>query len=270
MIIDDIKISQAIIENYFQKLLLALELDVALVGAGPSNLLCGTILGESGVKSAIFESKLSPGGGMWGGGMMFNDIVVQESALHLLDKMDIRYKPHSQGYYVADSVESTSTLISKCVKAGTIIFNLVKVVDVMFNESSELDKNARHSKRINGLVLNWSPVEAISLHVDPLTIRSKFVVDGTGHPAEVCSLITRKLGEELDTKTGQVVGEMSMCADKGEELTVSNSVEIFPGLYVTGMAANASKGAPRMGPIFGGMLLSGEKVARELISRLNE
>lgn len=270
MNIDDIKISRAIIENYFQKLIGALEIDVALVGAGPSNLMCGIILGESGVRTAIFESKLSPGGGMWGGGMMFNDIVVQESALHLLDKINIRYKSHSEGYYVADSVESTSTLISRCVKAGTPIFNLVKVVDVMFSENSKLDKNARHSKRVNGLVLNWSPVEAMSLHVDPLTIRSRFVVDGTGHPAEVCSLITRKLGEELDTKTGQVVGEMSMCADKGEELTILNSVEIFPGLYVVGMAANASKGAPRMGPIFGGMLLSGEKIAHELIGRLKE
>jgi thiamine thiazole synthase len=34
------------------------------------------------------------------------------------------------------------------------------------------------------------------------------------------------------------------------------------------MAANATFGGPRMGPIFGGMLLSGEKVAQELIQRL--
>ncbi len=33
------------------------------------------------------------------------------------------------------------------------------------------------------------------------------------------------------------------------------------------MAANAVMGAPRMGPIFGGMLLSGEKVAREILDK---
>lgn len=268
MTIDDIKISRAIVERYFKKFLQVLTLDVALVGAGPSNLVCGILLGESGIKSAIFESKLSPGGGMWGGGMMFNEIVVPQKALPVLHKMDIRYAMHEKGYYVADSVEATSTLISKCVKSGTKIFNLVKVVDVTFGDAGKSEKGAGIQKKVNGLVLNWSPVETLSLHVDPLSIRSKFVVDGTGHPAEVCSVITRKMGEKLDTRTGEVIGEMSMCADKGEELTVENSVEVYPGLYVAGMAANAAKGSPRMGPIFGGMLLSGEKVAGEIINRL--
>jgi thiamine thiazole synthase len=35
------------------------------------------------------------------------------------------------------------------------------------------------------------------------------------------------------------------------------------------MAANAVCGGYRMGPVFGGMLLSGRKVARELIGRLS-
>ena len=136
----------------------------------------------------------------------------------------------------------------------------------MFSEKTgEMGKS---STRINGLVLNWSPVDKLSLHVDPLTIRSEFVVDGTGHPAEVCSIVCRKLGGELNTETGKVMGEMSMCAEKGEELTISNSMEIYPGLFVTGMAANASKGSPRMGPIFGGMLKSGKKVAEMIIEKL--
>ena len=39
MKLDDIEISRAIIENFYKKLLDSLELDVALVGAGPSNLI---------------------------------------------------------------------------------------------------------------------------------------------------------------------------------------------------------------------------------------
>jgi ribulose 1,5-bisphosphate synthetase/thiazole synthase len=33
------------------------------------------------------------------------------------------------------------------------------------------------------------------------------------------------------------------------------------------MAANASFGGPRMGPIFGGMLISGKKVAETIIGK---
>ena len=261
MKIDDTKISEAIIKRYYKKFLGSLEVGVALVGGGPSNLVCGTILGENGIKAAVFETKLAPGGGMWGGGMMFNEIVVQKTALGLLEKMGINYREHATGYYTADSVEAASTLISKCVKSGTEIFNLMKVVDVMFRR----EKNVRV---VNGVVLQWSPVELANLHVDPLTVRANYVVDG--HPTEVCSIITKKMDAKLDTKTGKVIGEMPMMAARGEELTLDNTGEIYPGLFVTGMAANAAKGAPRMGPIFGGMLLSGEKVAKELIKRIKK
>lgn len=261
MLLDDIKITKAIVSRFFNKFLDCLELDVALVGAGPSNLVCGSFLGENGIKAAIFESKLSPGGGMWGGGMMFNEIVVQDSALHLLDKFNIRYKKSQDGYYTSDSIESTSCLISSCIKAGTKIFNLINVEDVSFREEENI-------KKINGLVLNWSPVSNLKLHVDPLTIRSKFVVDGTGHPSEVCTMVSKKMDVKLNTRTGKVIGEMPMWADRGEDMTIKNSIEIFPGLFVAGMAANASNGSPRMGPVFGGMFLSGEKIAKQLIKRL--
>jgi thiamine thiazole synthase len=263
MKIDDIQITKIIVDTYYKKLLDALEVDVALVGGGPANLVAGILLGQKGVKTVLFESKLAPGGGMWGGGMMFNEIVVQKSALGILEKMNINYKEYSDGYYSADSVEAVSTLISKCVKSGTKIFNLIKVVDVMFR--AENKKN-----RINGLVLQWSPVEHLGIHVDPLTIRAKYIVDGTGHPSEVCSIISRKIDAKLNTKTGKVIGEMSMWAEKGEELTIENTSEIYPGLYVVGMAANATKGAPRMGPVFGGMLLSGEKIANEIIKEIKK
>jgi thiamine thiazole synthase len=59
-----------------------------------------------------------------------------------------------------------------------------------------------------------------------------------------------------------------MWADRAETLTMENTKEIFPGVYVAGMAANAVFGGPRMGPIFGGMLMSGKKVAELIINRL--
>ncbi|MCK4520079.1 MAG: ribose 1,5-bisphosphate isomerase, partial [Candidatus Omnitrophica bacterium] len=49
---------------------------------------------------------------------------------------------------------------------------------------------------------------------------------------------------------------------------VSNTKEVCPGLYVCGMAANAVFGASRMGPIFGGMLLSGKRCAEVVKKKL--
>ena len=44
--------------------------------------------------------------------------------------------------------------------------------------------------------------------------------------------------------------------------------EVFPGLYVTGMSVCAVFNLPRMGPIFGGMLKSGKKVAELIIDAI--
>ena len=59
-----------------------------------------------------------------------------------------------------------------------------------------------------------------------------------------------------------------MWAEVGEKALMDNTKEVYPGLYVAGMAANAVYRSPRMGPIFGGMLLSGEKIAQILIEKL--
>jgi len=43
---------------------------------------------------------------------------------------------------------------------------------------------------------------------------------------------------------------------------------VFPGLVVAGMAANAVAGESRMGPVFGGKLLSGEHAAKLVLKNL--
>ncbi|GAH69977.1 unnamed protein product, partial [marine sediment metagenome] len=50
-----------------------------------------------------------------------------------------------------------------------------------------------------------------------------------------------------------------MWAEVAEKKIVENTKEVYPGLIVAGMAANAVCGTHRMGPIFGGMLLSGKR-----------
>jgi thiamine thiazole synthase len=258
MKLDDIKISRAIIESYKDKLVKALDVDVAIVGAGPAGMTCAYYLAKQNKKVVIFERKLSVGGGMWGGGIMFNEIVIQEKAKEIMDEFGIKMRLYEKGYYMADSIESVSTICSKTVKAGVKIFNLLSAEDVMIRKA-----------RICGLVLNWTAVEIANLHVDPITMRARFIIDATGHAAEVVHIAERKSGLKLKTKTGKIMGEQSMWAEVAEDTIVRNSKEVCPGLYVCGMCANAVFGGPRMGPIFGGMLLSGKKVSQDLLRRLN-
>jgi sulfide-dependent adenosine diphosphate thiazole synthase len=255
--LNEVTISRAIIDSYFRKLSSCLELDAAIVGGGPSGIVAGYYLAKAGYRVALFEKKLSIGGGMWGGGMMFNEIVVQEEGREILDELGIPAQPCGPGNYTVDSIDAVSTITHKAIRAGLRIFNLITIEDVVFKEN-----------RVSGLVINWAPVEMTGLHVDPLTLHAKYVLDGTGHPANVTAALVRKMGVELDTLTRGIVGEKSMDAERGERDTVENTREVYPGLFVSGMAANQVCGGYRMGPVFGGMLLSGRKAAEGISSGL--
>lgn len=255
MPLDDIKISRVIIEDFLKTFIDYCEVDAAIVGAGPAGLIASKRLAEAGAKVAVFERKLSIGGGMWGGGMMFPRIVLQREALSLLGEFDITYwEGGERGYYVANSIEAVTKLAARAVSVGAQIFNLMSVEDVLI----------KAGERVEGLVINWTAVEAAALHVDPLTIKAKLVIDCTGHPAEVCRIVERKVPEaEL-----KVFGERSMWAERGEKILLETTKEVYPGLLVAGMAANAVAGGPRMGPIFGGMLLSGARAAEVALTKI--
>ena len=245
--IDEVEITKAIAEKYFEKFLSGLRCDVAVVGGGPSGLVAASILGMNGFNVSLFEKKLSLGGGIWGGGMMFNKVVVQKEATTVLDEFNVSYEEYD-GYFVADAVEMAGSLIYNASRDARI-FNLTSVEDVMI-------KNGR----MTGLVINWSAVEIAGLHIDPLTIECKAVIDATGHDAAVCSITSKKTGKFV------MKGEKYMDAEEGEKGVIEKASEVFPGLYVTGMSVAAVYGLPRMGPIFGGMLLSGKRVA-ELVEK---
>ena len=251
------QVSKGIINTYFEKLQSNLDLDVAIVGGGPSGIVAAYYMAKAGLKVALFDRKLSPGGGMWGGAMMFNQVVIQKEAMDIIKDFDINSTSFDDNLFTIDSVESTSSLLYHAVHAGATIFNCYSVEDVVFKNNV-----------VSGIVVNWTPVLREKLHVDPLNIMAKCVIDGTGHDSEICKTVARKNGIRLDTETGDVIGERSLDVIAGEEEVVKGTKEIYPGLYVCGMAASAVSGTPRMGPIFGGMLMSGKKVAEMIIKRI--
>ena len=249
MKIADVAISRAILQDYSARFEGALESDVLIAGGGPSGLVAATRLAAEGLRVVLLEKRLAPGGGIWGGGALMNTVVAQPEAEHLLSEFGVRYEVNKAGLLVAQSVELASALILAAVRSGVVLLNAVTVEDVCVSE-----------EQVTGLVVNFTPVSATGMHVAPLGFSSRAVLDATGHDAAVATLLQNH-NFQLRTPSGRLEGEGPMWAQKGEEAAVTFTREIFPGAYVSGVAACAVFGGPRVGPIFGGVLLSGEKAA---------
>lgn len=240
-------ISRAIIEDYTKQLTEYLENDVVIVGAGPAGLTAGYYLGKAGVKTCIIERKLSTGGGIWGGAAGYNSIIVEDP--EILNELQITNRKEGN-LYIADAVEFATGLAYRARQAGTKIFNLLEAEDIVVKNN-----------KASGAVLNATGIRLARMHVDPFCVSSKVLVDATGHPAEVVNMLTRRDPQALANN----IGEGFMDVDTAERGVVEKTGEIYDGLFVTGMSVCATYGLPRMGPIFGGMLKSGKKLA-ELIN----
>ena len=258
--IQETTISSLIVKRFARDFTDCLALDVAVVGAGPSGITAARLLAREGFKVAVFERNLHVGGGMWGGGMLFPRIVIQKEACSLLEEVGVSLEAAGDGLYVADAVETVSRCTAAAIEAGVRVWVGIGVEDVVIREDEQ----------VCGVVVNWGAVERAGLHVDPLAITARMVLDATGHPAEVCRGIVDKIpGARLDCPGGCVTGERPMHAAAGEGALVENTKEVYPGLVACGMAANAVYGSPRMGAIFGGMFLSAQRAAQLISARLN-
>jgi thiamine thiazole synthase len=242
-------IGRAIIRAALRDLEELSEVDVAIVGAGPSGLTAAYYLAKEKFKVVVFERRFSFGGGIGPGGNMLPRIAFQEEALPILEELGVRYEWTEFGVYVVDPSVLIAKLASKAIDAGAKILLGAHVDDVIYR----LDP-----PRVTGVLWIWTPIQMSGMHVDPLYTEAKAVVDATGHDAEVVSVAARKVPE-----LGIVIqGERSGYSELSEKLVVEHAGRVAPGLYVTGIASCTVYGLPRMGPIFGGMLLSGRRVAQ--------
>ncbi|MFP3347565.1 MAG: sulfide-dependent adenosine diphosphate thiazole synthase [Sulfolobaceae archaeon] len=253
--VEESKISRYIIEYTMKDWLDLIENDVVIVGAGPSGMAAAYYLAKTGLKTVVFERRLSFGGGIGGGAMLFHKIVIESPADEILREMGIKLIKVEEGVYIVDTAEFMAKLAASTISAGAKIIHGITVDDVIFRENP---------LRVAGVAVEWTATQMAGLHVDPIFISAKAVVDATGHDAEVISVASRKIPELGIT----IPGEKSAYSEVAEKLTVENTGMVAPGLYATGMAVTEVKGLPRMGPIFGAMVLSGKKVAEDIIRDL--
>lgn len=246
-------VTKAIVSEFAEEFIDYIESEVIIIGAGPSGLIAAKRLAEKGVKTLIIESNNYLGGGFWIGGYLMNKLTVREPGERILDEIGVPYQKFKEGLFVADGPHACSKLIASAMDAGAKVINMTKFDDVVIRDG-----------KVAGVVINWTPVSALPRAitcVDPVAIESKMVIDATGHDA----VVVKSLEERgvVNTK-----GFQGMWVEKSEDVIVENTKEVYPGLLVTGMAVATTYGSPRMGPTFGGMLLSGERVAEVAIRKL--
>jgi thiamine thiazole synthase len=242
------QVTKAIVENFSKQFLEYTESDVIIIGAGPSGLMAARDLGNKGVKTLIVERNNYLGGGFWIGGYLMNKVTVRAPAQEILTELGIPHDKVSPGLYVADGPHACSRLIAAACDAGAKTLNMTKFDDLVLYEEN----------RVGGVVVNWTPVSALPREitcVDPIALEGKVIIDGTGHDAWV----VRSLEDRGLIKTR---GCNPMWVEKSEEMVVEYTSEVHPGLVCIGMAVATTFGLPRMGPTFGGMLLSGKKGAK--------
>ena len=248
------EVTRAIVGEFAKQFEEYVESDCIIIGAGPSGLTAGRKLAAAGKKVLIIERNNYLGGGFWIGGFLMNKVTIRRPADRILDELGIPYKEISPGLLVADGPHACSKLIAAACDAGVKFSNMTMFDDVVLREDG----------RVAGVVINWTPISALPREitcVDPVAIESKIVLDATGHDACVVS----KLEERGQIKTK---GFGAMWVERSEDLVVEHTGEVHPGLVVSGMAVSTVYGLPRMGPTFGGMLLSGEVAADVILEKL--
>ncbi len=246
-------ITRALTRAFLQDLQDHADSDFIVVGGGPSGLRAAIETARAGLRTLIVERNNYLGGGFWIGGYLMNKLTFRAPAEEELRTLGIPFEEAAPGLFVADGPHACAKLIAAACDAGAKILNMTQLDDVVLRGG-----------RVEGAVLNWSPVSHLPRQiscVDPIAFECRLLLDATGHDA----LAVRALERRGLTK---VRGEGAMHVEASEDAVVENTGEVFPGLLASGMAVAAVHGLPRMGPTFGGMLLSGRKAGRLAVKML--
>lgn len=244
--VSDGDVTRAILGGFVAELQEYVSSDVIVVGAGPAGLVCARELVRKGLRVLLIERNNYLGGGFWLGGFLMNKLTVRTPAHTELETLGVRLTKFKEGLYVGDGPEACSKLIASACDAGVKVLNMASVDDVVFKND-----------RVRGVVVNWTPVGALPRQitcVDPVSFESQVVVDATGHDAAVVEMLTSR-------GLVKMAGMGPMDAESSEDAVVEKTGEVYPGLIACGMSVSTVHGLPRMGPTFGGMLLSGRRAA---------
>jgi thiamine thiazole synthase len=260
------QISRAMTSRYFKDLDEYAECDVIIVGAGSAGLSCAYELSKHPeIKVAIIEQGVAPGGGAWLGGQLFSAMCVRKPADKLLDELNVPYEDEGEFVVIKHASLFTSTLLSKVLAAPNVkLFNATAAEDLVVKEDAE------KGRYVAGAVTNWTLVSLnhdTQMCMDPNVLECKVMVSSTGHDGPMGASGVKRLQKLGMVHSAPGMGALDM--NSAEDMVVAHTREVVPGMVICGMEVAELDGAPRMGPTFGAMFISGQKAAHCAINSLN-
>ncbi|KMZ63984.1 Thiamine thiazole synthase 2, chloroplastic [Zostera marina] len=256
-------VSREMTRRYMTDMITYADTDVVIVGSGSAGLSCAYELSKDpDVRVAIIEQSVSPGGGAWLGGQLFSSMIVRKPAHEFLNDVGVEYDdagPDSSYVVVRHAALFTSTILSRVLSRPNVkLFNAVAAEDLIVKEG-----------RVGGVVTNWALVSMnhdTQSCMDPNVMESKVVVSSCGHDGPFGATGVKRLMDiGMITK---VPGMKALDMNTAEDAIVRLTREVVPGMIVTGMEVAEIDGAPRMGPTFGAMMISGQKAAHLALKAL--
>lgn len=253
-------VSREMTRRYMTDMITHADTDVVIVGAGSAGLSCAYELSKDPTVSvAIVEQSVSPGGGAWLGGQLFSAMVVRRPAHLFLDELGVGYDEAEDYVVVKHAALFTSTVMSRLLARPNVkLFNAVAVEDLIVRRG-----------RVGGVVTNWALVSMnhdTQSCMDPNVMEAKVVVSSCGHDGPFGATGVKRLQDigMINAVPGMKALDMNAAEDEIVRLTR----EVVPGMIVTGMEVAEIDGAPRMGPTFGAMMISGQKAAHLALKAL--
>ncbi|KAK8961386.1 hypothetical protein KSP40_PGU006153 [Platanthera guangdongensis] len=247
-------VSREMTRRYMTDMITYADTDAVIVGAGSAGLSCAYELSKDPtINIAIIEQSVSPGGGAWLGGQLFSAMVVRKPAHLFLDEIGVPYDDNHEAYVVVrHAALFTSTIMARVLARPNVkLFNAVAVEDLIVRQG-----------RVAGVVTNWALVSMnhdTQSCMDPNVMEARVIVSSCGHDGPFGATGVKRLKGigMIDAVPGMKALDMNAAEDAIVRLTR----EVVPGMIVTGMEVAEVDGAPRMGPTFGAMMISGQKAA---------
>lgn len=247
-------VSREMTTRYFKDMYDFAETDVIITGSGSAGLCAAYELTKHpNISVGLIEQSVAPGGGAWLGGQLMSAMIVRKPAHEFLDDVGVDYDDCGDYVVVKHAALFTATIMAKVLAAPNVkLFNATAVEDFIVRED-----------RVAGVVTNWSLVTQnhdTQSCMDPNVMESKVVISSCGHDGPMGAFGVKRL-----VSNGMIEAAPGMkCLDMNtaEDAIVNLTREVVPGMIVAGMEVAEVEGAPRMGPTFGAMMLSGSKAGK--------